>query len=75
MYRKIETWYLRHTVTVEVVFIVLCALALMGDIACLFGLWENHPGNVISLITLAILLISSSVRLWNWRHQDGENAP
>lgn len=75
MYRKIETWYLRHTVAVEVVFIVLCALALLGDVACLCGLWENHPGNVLSLITLIIFLISSSVRLWNWRHQDGEKAP
>lgn len=72
MYRKVETWYLRHTVAMEIVFIALCVLALLGDIACLFGLWENHSGNVLSLIVLTIFLISSSVRLRNRRHGDGE---
>lgn len=75
MYRKIETWYLRHTVAVEIVFIALCALAQLVDIACLCGLWKNHPGNVLSLVTLTIFLILSCVRLWNWRHGDGEKAP
>lgn len=75
MYRKIETWYLRHTVAVEAVFIVLCVLALLVDIACLCGLWENHSGNVVSLFTLTGFIIFSSVRLWNWRHGDGESSP
>jgi hypothetical protein len=75
MYRKIETWYLRHNVGVEVVFIVLCVLALLVDIACLCGLWKNHPGNVVSLFTLTGFIILSSVHLWNWRHGDGEGAP
>lgn len=72
MYRKVETWYLWHTVAMEAIFIVFCVVALMGDIACLFGLWENHSGNVLSLIVLTIFLNSSSVRLWNRRHGDGE---
>lgn len=75
MYRKIETWYLRHTVAVEVVFIAFCVLALLVDIACMCGLWENHSGNVVALFILPEFMISSCIRLWNWQHGNGENVP
>lgn len=61
-------------VGIEGAFIIFCVLALLGDIACLLGLWENHSGNVLSLIALTLLL-SSAVCLYKWRHGDGKNAP
>ncbi len=75
MYQKIEAWYLRQMVGIEAAFIIFCVLALLGDIACLLGLWENHSGNVLSLIALTLLLLSSAVCLYKWRHGDGKNAP
>lgn len=44
------------------VLAILSIFMIIGDVVCLCGLWHNHPGNILTLFTGAIILIPSLIQ-------------
>jgi len=52
------------------ILLILGVMSIIVNIVCLCGLWDNHSGNIFSLVTCAIILISVTIRYLGSKDSD-----